>query len=46
MNYGKEFRKFAKSEGINSLVLDQFENGLTPYILEEREMRATQMDIS
>lgn len=45
MDYGKEFRKFAKSEGINSLVLDQFENGLTPYILEEREMRATQMDI-
>ena len=45
MDYGKEFRKFAKSEGINSLVLDQFENGLTPYILEERELRATQMDI-
>jgi len=45
MNYGQEFRKFAKSEGINSLVLDQFENGLTPYILEEREMRVTQMDI-
>jgi ATP-dependent Clp protease protease subunit len=45
MNYGEEFRKFAKSEGINSLVLDQFENGLTPYILEEREMRVTQMDI-
>ena len=45
MNYGKEFRSFAKSEGISSLVLDQFENGLTPYILEEREMRVTQMDI-
>jgi ATP-dependent Clp protease protease subunit len=45
MDYGKEFRKFAKSEGINSIVLDQFENGLTPYILEERELRATQMDI-
>jgi ATP-dependent Clp protease protease subunit len=45
MNYGEEFRKFAKSEGINSLVLDQYENGLTPYILEEREMRVTQMDI-
>jgi ATP-dependent Clp protease protease subunit len=45
MNYVEEFRKFAKSEGINSLVLDQFENGLTPYILEEREMRVTQMDI-
>jgi ATP-dependent Clp protease protease subunit len=45
MNYGKEFRKFAKSEGINSLVLDQFENGLTPMILEERELRATQMSV-
>ena len=45
MDYGKEFRKFAKSEGIKSIVLDQFENGLTPYILEERELRATQMDI-
>jgi hypothetical protein len=30
MNLGKEFRKFAKSEGISSLSLDQFENGLTP----------------
>ena len=45
MNYGKEFRNFAKSKGISSLVLDQFENGLTPYILEERELRVTQMDI-
>jgi ATP-dependent Clp protease protease subunit len=45
MNLGKEFRKFAKSEGISSLSLDQFENGLTPYILEERELRATQIDI-
>ena len=45
MNFGTEFRKFAKSEGISSQSLDQFENGLTPYILEEREMRATQIDI-
>lgn len=45
MNYGKEFRSFAKSEGISTLALDNFENGLTPYILEERELRATQMDI-
>jgi ATP-dependent Clp protease protease subunit len=45
MNYGKEFRSFAKSEGISSLSLDRFENGLTPYILEERELRVTQMDI-
>jgi len=45
MNYGKEFRKFAMSEGISSLSLDSFENSLTPYVLEEREMRATQIDI-
>ena len=45
MNLGTEFKKFAKSEGISSQSLDQFEMGLTPYILEEREMRATQIDI-
>ena len=45
MDYGKEFRKFALSEGISSLNLDAFENSLTPYVLEEREMRATQIDI-
>ena len=37
------------SEGISSLKLDyykkQFESSLTPYILEERELRVTQMDI-
>jgi ATP-dependent Clp protease protease subunit len=45
MDLGKEFKKFAKSEGISSLNLDRFENSMTPYILEEREMRVTQMDI-
>jgi ATP-dependent Clp protease protease subunit len=45
MNDGKEFRKFALSEGISSTSLDAFENSLTPYVLEEREMRATQIDI-
>ena len=45
MDYGKEFRSFAKSEGISSMVLDQFEASLTPYILEERELMATQIDI-
>ena len=45
MDYGKEFRKFALSEGISSTNLDAFENSLTPYVLEEREMRATQIDI-
>jgi ATP-dependent Clp protease protease subunit len=45
----QEFEKFAKSQGISSLTLDYFqrhvESSLTPYILEERELRATQMDI-
>ena len=45
MDLGKEFKKFAKSEGISSLNLDRFEKSMTPYILEEREMRVTQMDI-
>lgn len=44
-----EFEKFAMSEGISSLKLDyykkQVESSLTPYILEERELRVTQMDI-
>jgi ATP-dependent Clp protease protease subunit len=45
MNYGKDFKKFALSQGISSTSLDAFENSMTPYILEEREMRVTQMDI-
>jgi ATP-dependent Clp protease protease subunit len=49
MNHGKEFRKFALSEGISSLNMHYYEknleNSLTPYILEEREMRVTQMDV-
>ena len=41
MDFGKDFRKYALSEGISSLNLDYFEKGLvensmTPYILEER----------
>lgn len=45
MDLGKDFKKYALSEGISSLNLHNFENSLTPYILEEREMRVTQMDI-
>jgi ATP-dependent Clp protease protease subunit len=45
MDFGKDFKKYALSEGISSLTLHNFENSLTPYILEEREMRVTQMDI-
>jgi ATP-dependent Clp protease protease subunit len=50
MNYGKEFEKYAMSDhGVSSLNMhyakQQIENTMTPYILEERPMRATQMDI-
>ena len=45
----EEFKRFAKSEGISSSKLNYYENqiqgSMTPYILEDREMRVTQMDI-
>lgn len=44
-----DFKKFAMDRGISSSKLDYqnkaIENSVTPYILEEREMRVTQMDI-
>ena len=53
MNYynkDKEFERFAKSElNIGSSTVDMYakhiQGSMTPYILEERELRATQMDI-
>jgi len=49
MDYGKDFKKYALSEGLTSMNLhyceQQIEGSMTPYILEEREMRVTQMDI-
>ena len=49
MDYGKDFKKWALSEGISSMNLHYYEQqteaSMTPYILEEREMRVTQMDI-
>jgi ATP-dependent Clp protease protease subunit len=54
MDQGQEFKKYAtKHLGINSLHVDQFTSeiskstpqGLTPYILEERQMHVTQMDV-
>lgn len=44
-----DFEKFAISRGISSSNLDYYnkaiENSQTPYILEERQMRVTQLDI-
>ena len=50
MDYSKEFKKYAMSDhNVSSSRMDyynkQIENSMTPYILEERELRATQMDI-
>jgi ATP-dependent Clp protease protease subunit len=56
MDYGKEFKKYAtKHLGINSLYVDQYSNmtasaaggiyGLTPNIIEERQMNASVIDI-
>lgn len=47
-NYG-DFGLFAKDKGISSLLLDNYnkriESNLTPYILEERQLNVTQIDV-
>lgn len=51
MNYGKEFKKFAtKHHGINNMYFDKIVSqvtptGLTPYIMEERQLNVTQIDV-
>lgn len=48
MNLQKEisdFSLFAKDLGIQSNTLNSYQNSMTPYILEERPMRVTQMDV-
>jgi len=50
MKYGTEFEKYAMgNHGMSSMNIHyakkQIESSMTPYILEERELRATQMDI-
>ena len=46
MNYGKEFEKYAtKHHGISSTSYTKITSSLTPYIMEERQMNITQMDV-
>ena len=46
MNYGNEFKKYAISDhGVNSMYYDKIVSSLTPYILEERSLNVTQMDV-
>lgn len=48
-NQFKDFGLYAKDKGVSSLTLDYYnkriENSLTPYILEERQMNVTVMDV-
>ncbi len=51
MDYGKEFRNFAiKDQGVNSMYYDQlissmYPVGMTPNIIEERQLNAIAMDV-
>lgn len=46
MDYGKEFEKYAtKHHGISSTHFGKITSSLTPYIMEERQMNITQMDV-
>ncbi len=46
MDYGQEFKKFAtKHHGINSMYYDKLVSNVTPYIMEERQLNITQMDV-
>ena len=47
MNFGKEFKQYAtKHAGINSMYVDQYvDASMTPYIIEERQMNMSQMDV-
>jgi ATP-dependent Clp protease protease subunit len=46
MDFGKEFEKYAtKHHGISSTTYTKITSSLTPYIMEERQMNITQMDV-
>ena len=46
MNYSEEFKKFAtKHQGVNSLYYDQIVSSMTPYIIEERPLNISQLDV-
>jgi ATP-dependent Clp protease protease subunit len=46
MNYGNEFRKFAiKDQQLNSSLVDGYITSMTPYIMEERRLNVSQMDV-
>lgn len=46
MNYSEEFKKFAtQHRGVSSTYYDKIISSMTPYIMEERQLNVTQMDV-
>jgi ATP-dependent Clp protease protease subunit len=46
MNIGNDFKNYAtKHKGISSLTLHNYTSSITPYIMEERELNVTQIDV-
>lgn len=46
MDIAKEFEKYAtKHHGVSSLYYDKIVGSMTPYIMEERQLNVTQMDV-
>jgi ATP-dependent Clp protease protease subunit len=47
MNFGKEFKQYAtKHVGLSSMHVDQYvDASMTPYIIEERQLNMSQMDV-
>lgn len=45
-NIGQEFRKYAtKHHGVNSMYYDKIVSAMTPYIIEERQLNVSQLDV-
>lgn len=46
MNISKDFKNYAtKHKGISSTYLNKYQNSITPYIMEERTLNVTQVDV-
>ena len=46
MDYKEDFKKFATQHcNINAMYYDKIVNSLTPYVIEERQLNVTQMDV-
>ena len=46
LEMAKQFKKFAtKKHGVNSLYYDKIVGSMTPYIIEERQMNVSQLDV-